>query len=340
MAKSKEIGKVAIIGTGVIGASWAALHVAHGLEVVATDIAPNAEPALRRFVDDAWPALTKFGLAVGASRDRLKFSADLDQAIEGADLVQENGPEKPDFKIKLFAELDAKLPVTTILASSSSGIPMTVIQSACRNPGRCVIGHPFNPPHLMPLVEVVGGEKTSPGTIARTMEFYASLGKKPIHIRKEMKGFVANRLQAALWREVFFLLSEGVADVAAVDDAVSWGPGLRWGLMGPNMLAHLGGGQGGIQHAIDHLFAPMTTWWATSDPVLTPELKKQIADGTLQLAANRSIEELERERDTMLLELLATRSKGEKVAQVAVAAAVGHSLEANEMRRTNWGPHA
>jgi 3-hydroxyacyl-CoA dehydrogenase len=174
--------------------------------------------------------------------------------------VQENGPERQEFKIKLFADLDANLPVTTILASSSSGLPMTVIQSACKNPGQCVIGHPFNPPHLMPLVEVVGGEKTNADTIARTIDFYTSLGKRPIHIRKEMKGFVANRLQAALWREIFFLLSEDVADVAAIDDAMSWGPEVRWGLMGPHMLAHLGGRQGGIQHAIDHLFHPMTTW--------------------------------------------------------------------------------
>ena len=309
MAKNDEIRKVTIIGTGVIGASWAAFYLAHGLDVAATDIAPDAEAQLRHFVDDAWPALTQLGLAAGASRERLTFSADLHKAITGADFVQENGPERQDFKIKFFAELDANLPVTTILASSSSGLPMSVIQYACKNPGRCVIGHPFNPPHLMPLVEVVSGEKTDQDTIARTMNFYASLGKRPIHIRKEVKGFVANRLQAALWREIFFLLSEGVADVAAVDDAVSWGPGLRWGLMGPNMLAHLGGGQGGIQHAIDHLFHPMTTWWATSDPVLTADLEKKIADGTLKMAGRRSITQLERERDTMLMELLATRSK-------------------------------
>jgi 3-hydroxyacyl-CoA dehydrogenase len=323
MAKNKDIRKVAIIGTGVIGASWASLYLAHGLDVATTDIAPNAEAALRHFVDGAWPALTRFGLAPGASRERLTFSVDLHKALSDADFVQENGPERPDFKTKLFADLDASLPVTTILASSSSGIPMTVIQSACNNPGRCGIGHPFNPPHLMPLVEVVGGEKTSAETIARTMDFYSSLGKKPIHIRKEIKGFIANRLQAALWREILFLLSEGVADVSAVDDAVCWGPGLRWGLMGPSMLAHLGGGQGGIQHAIDHLFRPMTTWWATSDPALTPGLEKQIAEGTLRLAGSRSIEELERERDTMLMELLATRSIGEKAARAAIASAGG-----------------
>ncbi|WP_263358586.1 3-hydroxyacyl-CoA dehydrogenase NAD-binding domain-containing protein [Acidicapsa ligni] len=317
MTSNNGFQKVTIIGTGVIGASWAAFFLAQGLDVVATDIAPDADLALRRFVDAAWPALTQLGLAAGATRDRLKFTSDLHVAIKGADLVVENGPERADFKIKLFADLDAHTPVSTILASSSSGIPMTVIQSGCKNPGRCVICHPFNPPHLMPLVEVVGGEKTDEDTVKRAMAFFQSLGKKPIHIRKEMKGFVANRLQAALWREVLFLISEGVADVKAVDDAVSWGPGLRWGVMGPNILGHLGGGQGGIQHFIDHLFQPMTTWWATSDPLLTPELEAQIASGTLELAGNRSIEELERERDNMLLELLATRAKGELAAQAA-----------------------
>ena len=312
MATGTEIRKVSVVGTGVIGGSWAAFYLARGLDVAATDIAPDAETRLRAFVDAAWPALTTLGLAPGASRKRLTFSADLGQAVAGSDLVQENGPERQDFKAKLFADLDAILPATTILASSSSGLPMTGIQAGCRNPERCVIGHPFNPPHLMPLVEVVGGEKTSAETIARAMDFYGSLGKRPIHIRKEIKGFVANRLQAALWREILYLVSEGIADVAAVDDAVSWGPGLRWGLMGPSMLAHLGGGQGGIQHFIDQLFPPMTTWWAPSDPVLTPDLEKRIADGTLRMVGDRTIGELERERDTMLIELLATRSRAEQ----------------------------
>src|SRR6202043_219439 len=181
----------------------------------------------------------------------------LSDALEGVDLVQENGPERSDFKIKLFADMDALTPATTILASSSSGIPIGVSQSQCKHPERCVIGHPFNPPHLIPLVEIVGGEKTSAATIERSIAFYASIGKRPIHGKKEVVGHVANRLQAALYREVVYLIEQGVLSVSDADSAVSWGPGLRWGVMGPSLLWHIGGGEGGIQHFMDHLMGPL-----------------------------------------------------------------------------------
>jgi len=261
MSADKPIRRIAIVGTGVIGASWAALFLAHGLEVIATDPAPNAEENLREYIDNAWPALEQLGLSSGASKKRLSFTTKLSEALEGVDLVQENGPERPDFKIKLFADLDALTPETTILASSSSGIPIGISQSSCKHPERCVIGHPFNPPHLIPLVEVVGSEKTSSATIERAIAFYASIGKRPIHVRKEVVGHVANRLQAALYREVVYLIEQDVLSVSDADAAVSWGPGLRWGVMGPNLLFHLAGGQGGIHHFMEHLAGPMTTWW-------------------------------------------------------------------------------
>src|ERR1700752_3482643 len=182
MPKNGEIQNVAIVGTGVIGASWAAEFLAHGFDVVATDPAPNAEPNLRKYIDAAWPALTAKGLAKKASRDRLTFTLGLKKAVSRADFVQENGPERPDFKIKLFADIDAATPTDSIIASSSSGITMSVMQSACAHPERCVIGHPFNPPHMIPLVEVVGGSKTSPDTIRRAIDFYASIGKNPIQL--------------------------------------------------------------------------------------------------------------------------------------------------------------
>src|SRR6266704_1625939 len=191
MSNNKPIRRVAIIGTGVIGASWAAEFLAKGFDVIATDPAPNAEANLRKYVDTAWPALTAMGLADNASRDRLSFTLDIKKAVSGADLVQENGPERKDFKIQLFAEMDAATPPDSIIASSSSGLTMSVMQSACKHPERCVIGHPFNPPHMIPLVEVVGGEKTSPDVVRRAIEFYASIGKKPIHLRKEVVGHVA-----------------------------------------------------------------------------------------------------------------------------------------------------
>jgi len=316
MDENKEIRKVTIVGTGAIGASWAALYLARGFNVVATDPAPNAEANLHRFVDAAWKNLQILGVSPNASRDHLEFTRDLKQALSGTDFVQESGPERPDFKVKLFADMDAATPPDSIIASSSSGLTMSIIQSACKHPERCVIGHPFNPPHMIPLVEVVAGAKTSAETVQRALSFYRSIGKKAIHIRKEMVGHVANRIQGALYREVVYLIEQGVLDVADADAAVCWGPGLRWGLMGQNMLFHLGGGEGGIQHFMDHLSGPVSTWWKDLGTIteFTPQIKQTIIDGVLKEAGSRSIDELEQERDTMLLELLATRAKGEKAA--------------------------
>ena len=242
MNSHHEINRVAVVGTGLIGSSWAALFLARGLDVSATDPAPNAERELRAYVERVWPVLQEIGLSPSASLDRLTFSADLQTAVAGADFVQENGPEREDYKVKMFADLDAALPPEVILASSTSGITMSTIQRGCRHPARCVIGHPFNPPHLIPLVEVVGGAATSIGTVERAEQFYTRLGKRTIRLHREVPGHVANRLQAALWREAVHLVNEGVVSVADVDAAVSWGPGLRWGAMGPNLIFHLGGG--------------------------------------------------------------------------------------------------
>jgi 3-hydroxyacyl-CoA dehydrogenase len=303
------IHRVAIVGTGTIGASWATHYLARGLDVAATDPAPGAEAALRAYVDAAWDTATRLGVAAGASPDRLSFSADLREAVGDADFVQENAPERRDFKVKLFADLDAATPPEAIIASSSSALPMSVIQTECRRPERTVIGHPFNPPHVIPLVEVVGGARTAPETIGATMDFYSAVGKKPIHLRKELPGHVANRLQAALYREVVHLIAQDVLDVAAADDAVSWGPGLRWGVMGPSLLWHLGGGEGGIQHFMDHLMGPLAAMWPDlGQPQLTPELEQTIVDGVLAEADGRSIDELAAERDAMLLALQQARA--------------------------------
>jgi len=311
MFSNKPIRRIAIVGTGVIGASWAAEYLAHGFDVVATDPAPNAEANLRKYVDEAWPALTAMGLSPKASRERLSFTLDMKSAVSDADLVQENGPERPDFKIRLFADIDAATPSDSIIASSSSGITMSVMQSACRHPERCVIGHPFNPPHMIPLVEVVGGEKTSPETVQRAIEFYASIGKKPIHLRKEVVGHVANRLQAALYREVVNLIHLGVLDVTDADTAVCWGPGLRWGVMGPNLLFHLGGGAGGIKHFMDHLSGPLATWWKDLGGFTEwPDGSKQtVIDGVLQESDGRTLEQLAETRDDVLLGLRQLRAK-------------------------------
>jgi len=324
MSKNKPIRRVAIIGTGVIGASWASLFLAKGLDVVATDVAPGAEAALKHFVAAAWPALQRLGLASGASQSRLSFTAALTDAVKEADLVQENGPEKIAFKKTLYRQLDEVLHPSVIIASSSSGLTMSEIQSACeKHPERCVIGHPFNPPHLIPLVEIVGGAKTSRDTIERADEFYTSIGQRTVRVNKEMPGHVANRLQAALAREVYYLVAEGVVSAADVDTALCWGPGLRWGIMGNMILNHLGGGPGGIEHFFQQFTGPMTAWWKTlGSPVLSPEVQKKLIDSVHAEAGSRSIEELAAERDEVLLGLIELRNRTAKSSQTKVTATV------------------
>jgi 3-hydroxyacyl-CoA dehydrogenase len=319
MSSNKVIRRIAIIGTGVIGASWTSLFLAKGLQVVATDIAPNAEASLKKFVESAWPALKRLGLSPGASQSNLKFTAALPQAIAGADLVQENGPERIDFKQKLYGQLDELLPADVIIASSSSGLKMSDIQSgAASHPERCVIAHPFNPPHLIPLVEIVGGATTSEATIQRAAEFYTSIGQRTVRLNKEMPGHVANRLQAALAREVYYLVADGVVSAADVDTALCWGPGLRWGVMGNMMLNHLGGGPGGIEHFFQQFTGPMTAWWKTlGSPVLTPEVQKKLIDSVHAEVGSRSVDELAAERDEILLGLRELRNKFENPSALA-----------------------
>jgi 3-hydroxyacyl-CoA dehydrogenase len=309
MSLNQPVHRIAIVGTGVIGASWAAYYLARGFDVVATDPGPQAEANLRKYVDDAWPLLTQVGLSPGASRDRLTFTPDMCRALEKADWVQENAPERPDFKIKLFAQMDEATPPNAVIASSSSGITMDVIQSGTKRPERCVIGHPFNPPHVVPLVEVVGGAKTSEATIERAMAFYADIGKKPVRLHKALPGHVANRFQAALYKEVLYLVQQGVLSVADADVAVSYGPGIRWGVMGPSLQWHVGGGEGGIQHFMEHLMDPLAGMMKTlGTPDITPQLKQTVVDAVLKEAAGRSVEQLAREENTVLIALLKQRA--------------------------------
>ena len=309
MSFDKAIQRIAIVGTGVIGASWAAQYLARGFDVIATDPAPNAEANLRKYVDEAWPTLTEIGLSPGASRERLSFTSDMKKALANADFVQENAPERPDFKMKLYAEIDDITPVDSLIASSSSGITPSVIQSKCKHPERVVIGHPFNPPHIIPLVEVVGGSKTSPEAIQQAMAFYTSIGKKAIHLRKELPGHVANRFQAALYKEMLYLIQEGVLSVEDTDAAVCYGPGLRWGVMGQSLQWHLGGGEGGIQHFMEHLMDPLTGMMkALGTPQITPELKQTVIEGVLREAGDRSVDQLAQEENRVLVGLLKLRT--------------------------------
>ncbi|ROT44499.1 3-hydroxyacyl-CoA dehydrogenase NAD-binding domain-containing protein [Pusillimonas sp. NJUB218] len=306
---TRVIKTVGVVGTGVIGASWAAYFLAQGLAVRATDPSAGAHERLLASIDALWPSLERIGLAPGADKQRIEFFADLDTALSGIDFVQENGPEKEDLKIDLFKRMDAVLDADIVLASSSSGLLMSRIQSACRFPERVVLGHPFNPPHLIPLVEVIGGAKTSPDVVERTMRFYADIGKRPIHPRKEVKGHIANRLQAALWREAFNLVDQGVASVSDIDAAIAHGPGLRWALLGPFMNLHLSGGAAGIEHLLDHLGGPIEDWWHDlGDPSMTPELKKKVAQGVREMLQTHAEQDFVPERDRLLVDLLAAKT--------------------------------
>jgi 3-hydroxyacyl-CoA dehydrogenase len=297
---------VAVIGAGTIGASWAAYFLSRGISVTASDPAPNGEAFVRDYVRTAWPTLERLGLAPGASPDSLRFERDPAAAVKGAEFVQESAPERLEMKVELFERLDRALPPEAILASSSSGIPISNIAVRCRHAERCIIGHPFNPPHMIPLVEVVGGKRTSPAVIERALAFYREIGKHPIHIRKEVRGHLVNRLQAALWREAIHLVNEGVASVADVDAGIAYGPGLRWAIMGPHLLFHLAGGVGGMAHFMPHLGVPLARdWWpALGTPELTPEVQRRIIDGVAEEAAGRTIPELAAERDRCLIAIV------------------------------------
>lgn len=317
---STSIQHISIIGCGSIGASWAALFLAQGLTVTAFDINSAAETNLRKLVANALPVLKSLGLQKSpfASAESIVFTTDLKEALQHADFVQENGPERLELKQNMFEEMASLVRPDVILATSSSGLTCSSIQSgmsASSNPSRVVVGHPFNPPHLIPLVEVVGGQQTSQDTIDRTMVFYNAMGKKAVHVKKEVVGHIANRLQAALMREMLSMLQNDTCSVSDIDDAMAYGPGLRWGIMGPNTLFHLAGGEHGAQHMADHLLEPVTTWWAKEDPVLDDALKKKWVDSTMEAVGERKFDDLVAQRDAELVHLLNLRKEWDGYAE-------------------------
>lgn len=302
--------RVAVVGAGTIGASWAACFLAAGCtEVVVTDPAVGAEAILRAKVAHAWSSLAAIGLPPGASTEGLRFEPDLGSAVADAEVVQECAPERKEVKLDLFARLDAAAPVDALLASSTSGLLASRLQSACARPERCLVAHPFNPPHLMALVEVVGGERTSPVSIERALAFYRSVGKRPIHVHSEVVGHVANRLQAAVLREALHLVRTGVVTVEDLDAAVVDGLGPRWALMGPFLTFHLAGGDGGIRHFFDHLADAYNAWFADlGTPMVDDETVAQVVEGTAEAAAGRSVDELAEARDAFLVAVRQLRS--------------------------------
>lgn len=305
-----NIKHISVIGCGVIGASWTAYFLAKGFHVTAYDPANDAESQLRELVSSFWPALEKQGLSPNADMAHLIFESDLSTAVKNADFIQENAPERLNIKHELLKTIEASVRPDVIIASSSSGLLVSDIQRGAMHPERIVLGHPFNPPHLIPLVEVIGGKLTSAETIESTLAFYKEIGKKPIHVRAEVKGHVANRLQAALWREAFYLVEQDVISVADLDVAISHGPGLRWALLGPFLNLHLSGGAGGIDHVLEHLGPPIEDWWSDLGEVkLTPELRQKFVQGVQDELKSHDQADLLKQRDALLTDLLQAKEK-------------------------------
>ena len=301
----EEVRTVCCVGAGTIGGGWAAYFLARGYDVVAWDPAPDAEQRLRHLVDAAWPALTQLGLAEGADPSRLRVETDLATALAQAQFVQESAPEELELKIELLADIDAATPPGVVVSSSTSGYGMSEMQVACAHPERTVVGHPFNPPYLIPLVEVVGGTATSPEVVAWTSDFYRHVGKSVITMEREVPGFIANRLQEALWREALHMVAEGEATVEQIDLSITDGPGLRWPVQGPMLTFHLAGGQGGMAQMLDH-FGPSlkSPWTRLVAADLTPELRDAVVDGCDREAEGRSIDDLVAERDAGVIAVL------------------------------------
>jgi carnitine 3-dehydrogenase len=301
----EEVRTVTCVGAGVIGGGWVAYFLARGYRVVAWDPAEDAEARLRHLVDAAWPALTELGLADGASIGNLTVVPDLAAACAQADFVQESAPEDLELKRTLLADIDAATPVDVVISSSTSGFGMSEMQTKCAHPERTVVGHPFNPPYLIPLVEVVGGTATSPEAVAWASDFFRHAGKSVITMDREVPGFIANRLQEALWREALHMVAAGEATVEQIDLSITDGPGLRWPLHGPMLTFHLAGGQGGMAHMLDH-FGPslQSPWTRLVAAELTPGLRDAVVDGCEREAAGRSIDDLVAERDRGVIAVL------------------------------------
>ena len=303
MAREPVKGEVGIVGAGTIGASWAAFFLSRGMKVRATDPAPGAEATLRAFIATVWPVLESLGLAKGATVDNLSFHANVGEAVDGVEFVQESGPEQEDIKIAIFREIDAALHPHAIISSSSSHLNMTHVQSGCTHPQRCVLGHPFNPPHLIPLVEVMGGAQTSPQAVDQAMAFYKAAGKQPIRVLKEQHGHVANRLQRALWQEAARMVAEGYCTAADVETALCKGPGLRWAIMGHFQILNLGGGPEGFQGWMKNV-SGLKVGDKIGATVMTQDLLDKLLEGIDTLSNGKTIPEMARERDEKLVAIL------------------------------------
>ena len=296
-----DFSETAVLGAGVIGASWTALFLAAGKNVCVFDTADPAQEMVEEYVESAWPTLLDIGLAEEGRRGSLHFTDSPEAAVAEADFVQENVPERLDVKLDLYRRIEPHLKPGSVVASSASGLMVKEMQQGWQDPSHFVLGHPFNPPHLIPLVEIIGNDRTSPDAISAAERFYAEIGKTTIRVNKEVPGHVANRLQAALWREALHLVKEGVATVEDVDRAVWAGPGLRWGAMGPHMLFNLGAGEGGMEAFCERYADSFHRWWDDlGTPRLDADLGAELAKGLTEAADGKSLTELGTQRNALI----------------------------------------
>ncbi|MFP8968211.1 3-hydroxyacyl-CoA dehydrogenase NAD-binding domain-containing protein [Pokkaliibacter sp. CJK22405] len=303
-----HVSRVGVLGTGTIGGAWALHFLRMGMDVVAYDPGPQSKEKLLAMVDHIWPTMEKLGLRPGASRDRLSFVDSLEALATQVEVIQESTPEVLDAKRALFAQLDKLAPAEVVIISSTSGFAMSdMTTDVSGHPERFVVGHPFNPPYLVPFCEVCGGKQTSQDVVDWTTDFYEAVEKKVAKMTQELPGFIGNRLQEALWREALHMVKNKECSVEDIDKAIAYGPGLRWAIMGHCLTYHLGGGQGGMAHLLDHFEESLEApWTRLKAPKLTPELKKDMVDGCLSQANGASINDLIQERDDCLIRIMQT----------------------------------
>lgn len=296
-----DFKQTAVLGAGVIGASWTALFLASGRDVAVHDISPTTERSVRDYIGRAWPTLEHLGLVKGGSPERVRFCKSAAEAVEGASFIQENVPERIDIKHALYREIEPSLGADAVVATSASGLTLSEMQEGWKDPSRFVLGHPFNPPHLIPLVEVMGNERTADGVVEAAERFYAAVGKVTIRVNREVPGHVANRLQAAVWREAIHLVKSGVASVEDVDKAMWAGPGLRWAAMGPTMLFHLGAGEGGLAAFCERYTDSFNRWWDDLGVLhLDPAIAETLVAGVTEEANGQSPADLSAQRDALI----------------------------------------
>ena len=299
---------IACIGMGVIGCGWASHFSGQGIKVHAWDPDSKSEDLFKRTVEQAWPSMEKLGLANGASPDLVIFHKKIEEAVENCSLVQESSPERLELKQELLSTIDKACATDCVIASSTSGYLVSDLALNCTvAPERVVVGHPFNPVYLLPLVELVAGPQTSVSAMDRAENIYSNSGKTVLRLEKEIDGFIADRLQEAMWREALHMVANGEATVEQLDLSITAGPGLRWALMGPMLTFHLAGGEGGMAHMLDH-FGPslQSPWTRLKAPELTEHLRNAVVDGCSEEAAGRSVADLVIERDKGLTAIIQT----------------------------------